>query len=103
MPVPYGTRKLKAVGKDIVHSIEEDEAKEAIQKLINVFYSTMRKHGICWGTKSETGTQGANFEWTISKDAFINRLMNAIEWEMIVYELPDDLLHYEVREEDETD
>ncbi len=92
---------MRKISKDLVHSIDEDEAKEAIIQLINVFYKAMRKHGICWGTKSETGTTGANFEWTICKDAFINRLMNAIEWEMIVFELPDDLLHYKEGVEDE--
>ncbi|KPJ57655.1 MAG: hypothetical protein AMJ42_04565 [Deltaproteobacteria bacterium DG_8] len=93
---PYGTRKLKAVGKDIVHLEDKEAAKKNISELIEQFYAIMRKHGIKWGTKDEDcgGTTGANFEWTLCKDAFIYRVTSLIEWEMLVNP-PEDLMHYD--------
>jgi hypothetical protein len=94
---PYGTRKLKAVGKDIVHFEDKEAAKKAVRELLEQFYDIMRKHGIKWGTKDDDscgGISGANFEWTLCKDSFIYRVTSLMEWEMLLNP-PDDLMHYD--------
>jgi len=92
--------KLSDIGKTVVHLEDREDAKEAVQKLVDVFYDIMREHGIRWGTKDKCGnTTGANFEWTLVKDAFIFRVTSLLEWEMLFGD-PEDLKHYEVEEDE---
>ena len=86
-PSPLFSQKLDGIPSPIT-------VKEAIGKLVETFYNIMREHGLRWGTKTECGTQGANFEWTLAKDAFIFRVTSLMEWQMLFGD-PEDLKHYE--------
>ena len=90
----FAIHKMSELGKTIVHIEEREDVKEAVGKLVDTFYNIMREHGLRWGTKTECGTQGANFEWTLAKDAFIFRVTSLMEWQMLFGD-PEDLKHYE--------
>jgi hypothetical protein len=62
------------------------------------FFDIMRKHGIKQGTPScndkgeEVGIICDNFEWTMCKQLFLNRLSDFMNWEMIMTNIiPQDL------------
>ena len=87
---------LREISKDII-DIKFDP--ELIKQLARIYYEIARKHGIKWGTKTkgQAGSTGANPEWTITADFFLEAVRMEIQWEMLL-DRPEDLEHYEEEE-----
>ncbi len=73
--------KMIKVSKEIVN-FEIDE--EVMEKLLEPFYRIMEDNGIEWGTPSNGGVTGANYEWTMPKNHFIQSVVQQIEWAMVM-------------------
>jgi hypothetical protein len=88
---------LRDVAKDII-GIKFDQ--ELIKQLLEPYYEIARKHDIRWGEKTEgqVGTTGANPEWTITKDFFLESLHMDFCWAMIL-DIPEDLKYCEEKKD----
>lgn len=62
------------------------------------FHDLMRKHGIKYGTKhpGETGVTYANFEWTLCRDLYYNRLRDWLTIRGFLVSVPKDLKYYKI-------
>ena len=85
---------LENVSRDLINL--EFKETDTLKSVMNKFYSVMRKHGIKRGTKTKSGgiTQD-NYEWTICKSLFHNRVVDYFMMANIFDKSPKDLEYYE--------
>lgn len=92
--------KIRVVAKDIITT--KFLIKSEVIRINNRFYKIMRKHGICEGTrtKNRTGRLCNNFEWTISRELFLNQVKDKLDVgaSLLALGIPEDLLSYKVSE-----
>jgi hypothetical protein len=81
---------MRKVAEDIITmKVGRDASVGSLEK---EFYKIMRKHGIKWGKKTpkNSGSIGANFEWTMANALFRDRIVGQIELNMLL-DFPEDL------------
>lgn len=87
---------IREVAKDIIGL--KFEKTDTLKICMNKFFDVMKKHGIKQGTPSfndegkEVGTTCDNFEWTICKQMFMERVQDFFEIEMLFGNIPKELL-----------
>ena len=72
------------------------EMTDSFESLMNKFYSIMRKHGICQGTKSDNGVCVSNPEWIMCFETFKMHKILAFDLFLILNEPPVDLIAYDL-------
>lgn len=71
---------------------------DTLKDCLDEFYEIMRKYGIKEGMPSyneegkKVGRLVNNYEWTICKEMFINRVIEFFNWETLFSDAPKDLL-----------
>jgi hypothetical protein len=87
---------MAAVAKELIDV--KFFANDTLQEAKEQFYQIMRKHGIKQGTPiygkggEIKGYEMANFEWTMARTLFLDRLVNYLTWEEVSGEtIPPDL------------
>jgi hypothetical protein len=72
---------------------------EKIQtEILDKFYTIMRKYGIKEGTitKNKSGRVIANFEWTMCKHLFLDKLESEVKITSLLNDVPKDLQAYKI-------
>ncbi len=85
--------QLSSLAEDIIKIKfkETDTARDMERK----FFKVLRKHGIKKGRKSGNGIIMNNFEWTVCRELFLDRVRSFFEWrEFDSDNTPKDLMHY---------
>lgn len=60
--------------------------------IIKTFYNLAREFGVKRGIKDENGNvRTDSFEWSMLKDAFFQKLIGEINWELLWRETPEDI------------
>jgi len=70
-----------------------DTDPEILKKLQNQFYDLARKSGIKQGTLSVVLN---NSEWTFLRSAWLSKVLQDLEFSFVIYNIPEDLKHYDV-------
>lgn len=95
-PKPAHVQAMSSVAKDIIFAFEKLPKETNIRELMDLFYSIMKKHNIANATLSTDGSRNAsNYEWTMAKTLFLDRLASFFEFEFLVDDtMPDELKDY---------
>lgn len=86
-------KELRAISKEIIH-LKIDNA-DTMKSLSKKFYSIMKKHHICQGTKTKNGVACDNPEWVMCHELFKSSIQSYINWKNLTSEdIPEGLVHY---------
>ena len=87
--------KMERIARDIIHL--KIEMGDTLQTTLDKYYAILRKHGIKQGIPSYNaageciGRDISKFDWTLCMTLFLDRLIHAIHWHILIEGVPEDL------------